>query len=71
MRPRKTGGFFYAWMKGKEMFDPESYPRLYRPYGFCYRLAAALGELFAVRDFNQGKVQSVMTLALNLLGRVL
>ena len=53
------------------MFDPESYPRLYRPYGFCYRLAAALGELFAVRDFNQGKVQSVMTLALNLLGRVL
>ena len=53
------------------MFDPESYPVLYRPFAFFYRLGVAFDVLFAKRDVNAYKVHSTLSLFVNLLGKVL
>ena len=53
------------------MFDPESYPVLYRPLAFLYHFGVAFDVLFAKRDVNTYKVHSVFSLLLNLLGKVL
>jgi len=53
------------------MFDPESYPVLYRPFAVFYRLGVAFDVLFARRDVNTYKVHSTFSLILNLLGKML